>query len=82
MNNPFQTDAHTMDLDGTEVTVEEARPEQGLELHVGSNVFRSTNGVIKLQGKEQIVLEVQPQSSLLFVPRLADFHCSDSLTNW
>jgi hypothetical protein len=67
MNNPFQTDAHTMDLDGTEVTVEEARPEQGLELHVGSNVFRSTNGVIKLQGKEQIVLEVQPQAPALLL---------------
>lgn len=67
MNNPFQIDARTMDLDGTDVTVEDARPEQGLELHVGSNVFRSTNGVIKLQGKEQIVLEVQPQPPALLL---------------
>src|SRR5690349_19223809 len=67
MNNPFQTDARTMDLDGTDVTVEEARPEQGLELHVGSNVFRTTNGVIKLQGKEQIVLEVHPDPPALLL---------------
>jgi len=38
-----------------------------LELHVGSNVFRTTNGVIKIQGKEQIVLEVQPQPPSLFL---------------
>lgn len=68
MNNRFQTDTHTTDLDGSaEVIVEEARPEQGLELHVGSNVFRTTNGVIKLQGKEQIVLEVQPQPAALLL---------------
>jgi hypothetical protein len=68
MNNPFQTDTDTMHLDGsTDMIVEEAKPEQGLELHVGSNVFRTTNGVIKLQGKEQIVLEVQPHPPALLL---------------
>jgi hypothetical protein len=57
-----------LDLDeATELTVEEEKPEQGLELHIGSNVFRTTNGVLKLQGKEQIVLEVQPDPPALFV---------------
>ena len=57
-----------MDLhDSTGLIVEEAKPEEGLELHVGSNVFRTTNGVIKLQGKEQIVLEVATATSDLVV---------------
>jgi hypothetical protein len=68
MNNIFQTDTNMMGLDdSTELIVEEEKPEQGLELHVGSNVFRTTNGVIKLQGKEQIVLEVQPDPPALLV---------------
>lgn len=68
MNNPIQTATDTMDLhDSTGLIVEEAKPEEGLELHVGSNVFRTTNGVIKLQGKEQIVLEVQPQPPALLL---------------
>jgi hypothetical protein len=68
MNNPLQTDTDTMDLnDGTGMIVEEAKPEQGLELHVGSNVFRTTNGVLKLQGKEQVVVEVQPQPPALLL---------------
>jgi hypothetical protein len=68
MNNSFQTDADAMGLhEGTEESVEEAKPEEGLELHVGSNVFRTTNGVIKLQGKEQIVLEVQQQPPSLLL---------------
>jgi hypothetical protein len=68
MNNFFQTDANMMDLDdATELIVEEEKPEQGLELHVGSNVFRTTNGVIKLQGKEQIVLEVQADPPALLL---------------
>ncbi len=29
----------------------------GIELLIGSNVFRNTNGVVKIQGKEQLVLE-------------------------
>lgn len=68
MNNSYETDADMMDLDETEgLIVEEEKPEQGLELHIGSNVFRTTNGVIKLQGKEQIVLEVQPDPPALFL---------------
>lgn len=68
MNNYFEADANMMDLDdSTGLIVEEEKPEQGLELHIGSNVFRTTNGVIKLQGKEQIVLEVQPDPPMLFL---------------
>ena len=68
MNNLFQTDSDMMDLDDApELVVEEEKPEQGLELHIGSNVFRTTNGVIKLQGKEQIVLEVQPDPPTLLL---------------
>lgn len=69
MNNYFQTDADDlMDLDdATNLIVEEEKPEQGLELHIGSNVFRTTNGVMKLQGKEQIVLEVQPDPPTLLL---------------
>ncbi|HLZ32768.1 MAG TPA: hypothetical protein VKP13_02040 [Nitrospira sp.] len=68
MNNFFQTDADMIDLDdATGSIAEEEKPEQGLELHVGSNVFRTTNGVIKLQGKEQIVLEVQPDPPALLL---------------
>ncbi len=66
MNNYFQTDPNMMELDdASELVVEEEKPEQGLELHIGSNVFRTTNGVIKLQGKEQIVLEVQQDPPML-----------------
>ncbi|HKY72288.1 MAG TPA: hypothetical protein VJL88_10245 [Nitrospira sp.] len=57
MRNPFETDTELDEAAG--LIVEEEKPEVGLELHVGSNIFRTTNGVIKLQGKEQIVLEVQ-----------------------
>ncbi|HWV46298.1 MAG TPA: hypothetical protein VN039_09825 [Nitrospira sp.] len=37
----------------------------GLELRIGSNIFRSTNGVVKIHGKEQLVLEVKPERGLL-----------------
>lgn len=68
MSDRFQTDTDTTDTnDSPGEIVEEAKPEEGLELHVGSNVFRTTNGVIKLQGKEQIVLEVQPHPPTLFL---------------
>jgi len=43
------------------------KPEQGLEIHVGSNVFRNTNGVLKLQGKEQLVLETQLDPLMLLL---------------
>ncbi len=75
MNNSSYTDTETMGLDDPAEIVEEEKPEQGLELHVGSNVFRTTNGVVKLQGKEQIVLEVRPDSpALLLTMDLYDEH--------
>jgi hypothetical protein len=40
---------------------------RGLELLIGSNIFRNTNGVIKVQGKEQLVLEFRPEQGLLLV---------------
>jgi hypothetical protein len=68
MHNPFQTDADMMNVDeATEMIVDEEKPEVGLELHVGSNIFRTTNGIIKLQGKEQIVLEVQADPPALLL---------------
>jgi hypothetical protein len=71
MNDSFHTD--TMGLDAPAELIEEEKPEQGLELHVGSNVFRTTNGVVKLQGKEQIVLEVrQDPPTLLLTMDLYD----------
>jgi hypothetical protein len=39
----------------------------GPELLIGSNVFRNTNGVVKIQGKEQLVLETRPEQGLLLV---------------
>ena len=57
MNNQLQTKT-TGITDSPELSDLE-KPEQGLELHVGSNVFRNTNGVVTLQGKEQVVLEMQ-----------------------
>jgi hypothetical protein len=53
-------DLDMLDLVATPELIEEQKPELGVELHVGSNVFRTTNGVVKLQGKEQIALEVRP----------------------
>lgn len=65
MNKPLQ--AKTIGITDSPELIDLEKPEQGLELHVGSNVFRSTNGVIKLQGKEQLVLEAQqhPRALLL-----------------
>jgi hypothetical protein len=67
MNNSSYTDTDMIRLDDSAEFVEEERPEQGLELHVGSNVFRTTNGVVKLQGKEQIFLEVRPDPPVLLL---------------
>jgi hypothetical protein len=68
MNNSLQTDSDMMDLgEAIEAGVDLEKPEQGVELHIGSNVFRTTNGVIKLQGKEQIVLEVRPDPPALLL---------------
>jgi len=52
--------SHT-DPEGTEAR------KLGLELLVGSNLFRNTNGVIKIHGKEQLVLESKPEQGLLLV---------------
>jgi hypothetical protein len=60
-------DTDMMGLDASPELVEEEKPEQGLELHVGSNVFRTTNGVVKLQGKEQLVLEVRSDPPTLLL---------------
>ena len=38
-----------------------------MELNIGSNIFRNTNGVLALQGKEQIVLEMKPDHTQLLL---------------
>lgn len=37
----------------------------GLELRIGSNIFRRTNGVVTIHGKEQLVIEVRPEDGWL-----------------
>jgi len=32
-----------------------------MELNIGTNIFRNTNGIVKLHGKEQVFLEVQAE---------------------
>lgn len=44
-----------------------ATKKLGLELVIGSNVFRDTNGVVAIQGKEQLVIEFLPEQKLLLV---------------
>ncbi len=39
----------------------------GLELLIGSNMFRNTNGVVKVHGREQLVLEPKPEEGLLLL---------------
>jgi hypothetical protein len=65
MNNPLQI--KTIGITDSPELIDIEKPEQGLELHVGSNVFRNTNGVVKLQGKEQLVLETQPHPLALLL---------------
>lgn len=65
MNNPLQF--KTTGITDSPELVDIEKPEQGLELHVGSNVFRNTNGVVKLQGKEQLVLETQLEPLMLLL---------------
>jgi len=65
MNNSLPAEASRLES-AEDVPVEE-KPEQGLELHVGSNVFRTTNGVVKLQGKEQLVLEIRDDPPALLL---------------
>ncbi len=37
------------------------RIKHSLEIRLGSNIFRNTNGVLRVQGKEQLVLELSPE---------------------
>jgi hypothetical protein len=36
-----------------------------MELNIGTNIFRNTNGIVKLQGKEQVFLEVHAEAPAL-----------------
>jgi len=65
MNKPLQP--KTISITDAPELIDLEKPEQGLELHVGSNVFRNTNGVVKFQNKEQLVLETQPQPLALLL---------------
>ena len=60
-------DTEVLRLDVPAELIEEEKPEQGLELHIGSNVFRTTNGVVKFQGKEQLFWEVRPDPPALLL---------------
>jgi len=42
-------------------------PFTGIELLIGSNIFRNTNGVVKIHGKEQLVLEAKCEQGLIFL---------------
>lgn len=42
-------------------------PPPGPELLIGSNIFRNTNGVVKIHGKEQLVLEYRPEDGALLL---------------
>ena len=53
--------AHTPDSIDTEPS------KQGLELLIGSNKFRNTSGVVRIQGKEQLFLESKPEQGVLLV---------------
>jgi hypothetical protein len=64
MNDHSRIGEQEMD---TAELVEEAKPETGLELHVGSNIFRNINGVVKLQGKEHMFWEVVPDLQTLLL---------------
>lgn len=50
----------------TDVATAESQ-KLGLELLIGSNIFRNTNGVVKIHGKEQLVLESKPEQGLLLL---------------
>ena len=38
-----------------------------MELNIGSNIYRNTNGILSLEGKEQIVIETRGESPQLLV---------------
>ena len=43
------------------------RTRPGLELCIGSNIFRNTNGVITIHAKEQLVIETNREHGLLLI---------------
>ncbi len=47
--------------------VEADKQKPSLELNIGSNIFRNTNGILKIQGKEHIVLELRPDDHELLL---------------
>ena len=46
---------------------ESDRHKHSLEIRRGSNIFRNTNGVIRVQGKEQLVLELAPDQERILL---------------
>ena len=40
-----------------------------MELNIGTNVYRNTNGVLIVHGKEQLVLQIQPENHQLCLDR-------------
>mgnify|MGYP000867247021 FL=1 len=46
---------------------ESERHKHSLEIRLGSNIFRNTNGVIRVQGKEQLVLELAPEQDRILL---------------
>jgi hypothetical protein len=41
--------------------------KHSLEIRLGSNIFRNTNGVLRVQGKEQLVLELSPEQDRILL---------------
>jgi len=54
-------------LSSTPTVTPAVTPTTGLELRIGSNIFRNTNGVITVRGKEQLVLEAKPTHGLFLM---------------
>jgi hypothetical protein len=52
-------------LGGAVVGSPPTRP--GLELCIGSNIFRNTNGVVQIHGKEQLVIETNRKHGLFLI---------------
>jgi hypothetical protein len=46
---------------------EQGKLKPGFELKLGTNSFRNTNGVIRIQGKEQVVIEITPDDDRLLL---------------
>ena len=47
--------------------MEAERFKHSLEIRLGSNIFRNTNGVLRVQGKEQLVLELSPERNRILL---------------